>query len=162
MTEIHAVARDFLPADALLLLHRRHKPLHFSRDMLAVQRRAVVGRVGNEGAQQTALEWGADAGYKASRRLCGLGQGVPAQRPLLALQHHANPPRAQDHPASPLVKRNRCLLHNRAYGGCTEGAESVAEPWHESVRRGVVARHHHHPLCAPHLYHIVGQSHCLG
>jgi hypothetical protein len=133
VTEIHAVARDFLPADALLLLHRRHKPLHFSRDMLAVQRRAVVGRVGNEGTQQAALEWGPDARYEACRRLRGLGQGVPAQRPLLALQHHADSTRAENHPTSPLVKRNRRLLHNRADGGCTEGSESVAEPGHESV-----------------------------
>jgi len=106
VTEVHAVPGYLLPADALLLLHRRHEPLHFRGDVLAIERRAVVSGVGNERPEQAAFERGAGARHKAAGGIGRLSQGVATQSALLALENHADAPRAENHPTPSLIKRN--------------------------------------------------------
>lgn len=115
--EVHAVKRQLLAGNQLLALHRGHEALHLSGDVHFVHGRSVVGRVGNQSAEQTTAERARPQRRRGSRgwqggrgERCGIESASCA---VLAFQDDADAARAQDHAAAPTVERNRRQLNLR-------------------------------------------------
>ena len=128
-----------VPFEAVLALGGRHQFLHHPFDVRNIQTRAVVGAVGEFGAQ--------DLDHAAHAAFAHAVLGLDDQR---ARAH------AHEHAVAAAIERQGRALDSIFGGGSARGQESRAHPFHQMVRGQLVGADHDHAPAAPQTNPILG------
>mmetsp|Transcript_39021 Transcript_39021/g.122194 ORF Transcript_39021/g.122194 Transcript_39021/m.122194 type:complete len:384 (+) Transcript_39021:134-1285(+) len=156
VAEVDAVARDLRAANVVALLDVRKEAVELERDVVPVQRGAVVGRVAVARAEQAALDEVREGPAELGAQR---GAGHPAlARALLRLDDHADGAGAEQHARAARVEGQRGVLDGGLGTGRAERAEAVAEPGHKRVRARVVAGDDDDAVRAAGAEHVIGHG----